>query len=68
MYLFIRETRVKNIKMPVVEHGLTMPYHFIFTKYRISSYSSHGNYSVLNLEIVANSNSCRNILISYLIN
>jgi hypothetical protein len=27
----------------------------------ISSYSIHGNYSFLNLEIVANSNSCHNI-------
>ena len=31
--------------------------------YRISSYSFRGNYSFLNLEIVANSNSCRNISI-----
>ena len=36
--------------------------------YRISSYSFRGNYSFLNLEIVANSNSCRNIYIFYLIN
>ena len=31
--------------------------------YHISSYSFHRNYSFLNLEIVANSNSCRNISI-----
>ena len=37
-------------------------------KYRISSYSFLRNYSFLNLEIVANSNSCRNISIFYLIN
>ena len=36
--------------------------------YRISSYSFRGNYSFLNLKIVANSNSCRNISISYLRN
>ena len=36
--------------------------------YRISSYSFLENYSLLNLEIVANSNSCRNISIFYLIN
>ena len=35
---------------------------------RISSYSFRKNYSFLNLEIVANSNSCRNIVIFYLIN
>ena len=28
-------------------------------RYHISSYSFHGNYSFLNLEIVENSNSCR---------
>ena len=39
-----------------------------FFIYRISSYIFHGNYSFLNLEIVANSNSCRNISIFYLIN
>ena len=37
-------------------------------RYRISSYSVRGNYSYLNLEIVANSNSCCNISIFYLIN
>ena len=37
-------------------------------KYCISSYSFRGNYSFLNLEIVANSNSCYNISIFYLIN
>ena len=37
-------------------------------RYSISSYSFRGNYSFLNLEIVANSNSCRNISIFYLIN
>jgi hypothetical protein len=36
--------------------------------YRISSYSFRGNYSFLSLEIVANSNSCCNISIFYLIN
>ena len=36
--------------------------------YRISSYSFHGNFSFFNLEIVAYSNSCRNISIFYLIN
>ena len=37
----------------------------VYTKlgYHISSYSFRGNYSFLNLEIVANSNSCRNISI-----
>ena len=35
---------------------------------RISSYRFRKNYSFLNLEIVANSNSCRNIVIFYLIN
>ena len=39
-----------------------------FYKYHISSYSFRGNYSFLNLEIGANSNSCRNISIFYLIN
>jgi hypothetical protein len=38
------------------------------SKYRISSYSFSGNYSFLDLKIVANSNSCRNISIFYLIN
>ena len=38
------------------------------SSYRISSYSFSGIYSFLNLEIVANSNSCRNISIFYLIN
>ena len=37
-------------------------------EYRISSYSFRGNYSFLNLDIVANSNSCRNISIFCLIN
>ena len=37
-------------------------------EYRISSYSFRGNYSFLNLEIVANSNNCCNISIFYLIN
>ena len=36
--------------------------------YCISSYSFRRNYSFLNLEIVANSNSCHNISIFYLIN
>ena len=36
--------------------------------YRISSYSFCGNYSFLNLEVVANSNSCRNISFFYLTN
>ena len=36
--------------------------------YRISSFSFRWNYSFLNLEIIANSNSCRNISILYLIN
>jgi hypothetical protein len=36
--------------------------------YRSFSYSFRGNYSFLNLEIVANSSSCRNISIFYLIN
>ena len=36
--------------------------------YRISSYSFRGNYSFLHLEIVAISNSCRNISFFYLIN
>merc|ERR1711956_119626 len=36
--------------------------------YRISSYNFRGHYSFLNLEIVDNSNSCRNISIFYLIN
>ena len=35
---------------------------------RISSYSFLGNNYFLNLEIVANSNSCRNISISYFLN
>ena len=35
--------------------------------YRVSSYGFRGNYSFLNLEILANSNSCRNISIFYLI-
>ena len=35
--------------------------------YHISSYSFHRNYSFLNLEIVANSNSCRNLSIVHLI-
>ena len=34
----------------------------------ISSYSFRRNYSFLNLEIVANSNSCHNISIFYLVN
>ena len=37
-------------------------------KYRISLYSYRGNYYFLNLEIVANLNSCRIISIFYLIN
>ena len=37
-------------------------------EYRISSYSFRRNYSFLNLEIAANSNSCHNISIFYLIN
>ena len=36
--------------------------------YCISSKSFHGNYSFLNLEIVANSKCCHNISIFYLIN
>ena len=36
--------------------------------YRISSYSFRGNYSFLNLEIVANSNSCGDNSTFYLIN
>ena len=39
-----------------------------FYNYRISSYSFCGNYSFLNLEIVVNSSTCRNISISYIIN
>ena len=39
-----------------------------FWEYRISSFSFHRSYSFLNLEIIANSNSCRNISIFYLIN
>ena len=35
--------------------------------YRISSYSFPGNYSFLNLEIVATSNSCRNIYVHFLL-
>ena len=35
--------------------------------YRIFSYSFQGNYSCLNLEIVANSNRCHNISVFYLI-
>ena len=37
-------------------------------RYHISSYSFRGNYSFFNLKIVANSYSCRNISIFYLIN
>ena len=37
-------------------------------RYRISSYSIYRYYSFLNLEIVANSNNCRNISIFCLIN
>ena len=37
-------------------------------RYRISSYSFRGNYSFLNFEIAANSNSCRNISNYYWIN
>ena len=37
-------------------------------RYHISSYSFRENYSFLNLEILANSNSCSNISIFYLIN
>ena len=36
--------------------------------YRVSSNSFRGNYSFVNLEIVANSNSCGTISIFYLIN
>ena len=38
------------------------------TAYRVSSYGFHGNYSFLNLEILANWNSCHNISIFYLNN
>ena len=40
----------------------------MITEYCISSYSFLENYSFLHLEIVSNSDSCRNIWIFYLIN
>ena len=45
-----------------------LQYQSMKNTYRISSYNFRRNYSFLNLEIVANSNSCRNISIFYLIN
>ena len=41
--------------------GTFLEFQIIFLYYRISSYSFRENYSFLNLEIVANSNSCHNI-------
>ena len=43
--------------------GTFLEFQIIFLYYRISSYSFRENYSFLNLEIVANSNSCHNISI-----
>ena len=49
--------------------GSTIAMHCSFSNtYRISLYSFRGSYSILNLQIVANSNSCRNISFLHLIN
>ena len=66
----VRKRQVCVIVLLLTKHNVILVLEFSAHGYqiiyRISSYSFRGNYSILNLEIVANSNSCGNISIFYL--